>query len=84
MVQKQLFRKKNQDMNQKNSIKQLPSVKKAEMLHHNRARSSMGLPLLEIKVRTCLVCGNLFESLGKRNCGCVSLDRTSIQGRDVL
>ena len=33
-------------------------------------REKMGLKPLEIKIRTCVICKSLFESIGDRTCGC--------------
>jgi hypothetical protein len=40
----------------------------------NKARVSAGLKPLVVKVRRCLICKCLFESLEQRTCGCKNLN----------
>ena len=45
----------------------------------------MGLKPLEIKIRTCVICKSLFESIGDRTCGCTRNSSSArLSGLDVL
>lgn len=44
---------------------------RSQLAEANYARKMAGLPLLEVKVRTCLACKQEFESIEHRTCGCL-------------
>ncbi|MCY4444485.1 MAG: hypothetical protein OXC44_06790 [Proteobacteria bacterium] len=60
-----------------------PSVRR-EIDLKNHARQLAGLSLITIKVRKCIVCNKLFESSGKRSCGCQSRRSGYIAGREII
>ena len=47
-------------------------------------RFKMGLRPLELKIRTCIVCKSLFESIGDRTCGCTQGQVTNLAGIEVI
>lgn len=51
-------------------IKWLSSAKKRELEEQNIARVACGLSPIQVKIRQCLACGGLFESIERRLCGC--------------
>lgn len=51
-------------------IKRLSPAVRNDLELKNHARVVNGLGLLRIMVKTCTVCGGLFESAGNRTCGC--------------
>lgn len=51
-------------------VKRLPAEAVANLEEKNAARIGCGLSPIAVKIRTCLSCGILFESLGNRTCGC--------------
>lgn len=53
----------------------------------NEARTRLGLAALKIRVRRCISCKSLFESLEARTCGCSEEKRgqvISFMGNDAL
>jgi hypothetical protein len=65
-------------------IKALPPSVVKDIEQKNVARRLAGLPLIQIKVRHCLICATLFESAGNRTCGCSSRSAGSIAGREII
>ncbi len=65
-------------------VKKLPPTIQRDFDSKNRARKSAFLSPLSITVRSCLICGKKFESVGNRLCGCVPRSMMSFAGRDVL
>lgn len=67
-----------------NQVKRLPQsvVKDIELKNH--ARRLANLPLIKVKIRTCMACGVLFESAGDRTCGCVNRSTGYIAGREII
>ncbi|MFW7378526.1 MAG: hypothetical protein ACOH5I_06960 [Oligoflexus sp.] len=63
-------------------VKFLPTTEKRELQDHNEARRLVGLPSIQVKVRHCLACGSPFESIAKRNCGCMAGRVTDVLGYD--
>ncbi len=49
-------------------VKKLPLKTKYNFNDQNAARANAGLPTIEPKIRTCLKCQELFESIGNRVC----------------
>ena len=51
-------------------IKKLEDFHLRQLTEQNAARSAIGLAKIELKIRRCLFCGGLFESIHNRLCGC--------------
>lgn len=51
-------------------VKRLQPAVVRELELQNKARQDCGLKLIRVKVRSCLRCSALFESIGNRTCGC--------------
>ena len=51
-------------------IKKLEDFRLRQLTDQNAARCAIGLVKIEIKIRRCLSCGILFESIHNRLCGC--------------
>lgn len=68
-----------------NRIKKLPSYTITNLNEINKGRVLVGLRRIEVKIRTCLICGQKFESIGARTCGCKKLvDSAQLNGREVV
>ncbi|NRA45531.1 MAG: hypothetical protein HRU09_11305 [Oligoflexales bacterium] len=50
----------------------------------NQSRKMLGVPLLKAKVRKCIHCKTLFESVDKRSCGCKSRVVSSLAGVEIV
>lgn len=57
-------------------LKRLSSIQASNIIHQDKARVGAGLDRITIKIRTCLACGDKFESAGARTCGCTSERRS--------
>lgn len=53
-------------------VKRIDPDKLRDLKEKNETRAMHGLRALAVKVRTCLACGGLFESIGDRTCGCTN------------
>jgi hypothetical protein len=67
-----------------NKIKLLPVAVIKEIEQQNKARRLMGLSTIEIKTRTCLNCSGLFQSAGRRTCGCNTVHTSSLAGVEII
>ncbi|MFK7826565.1 MAG: hypothetical protein AB8G05_20660 [Oligoflexales bacterium] len=47
-------------------------------------RLKMGLKPIQLKIRTCMACKSLFESIGDRTCGCTIGHVTNLAGIEVV
>ena len=65
-------------------IKLLPAAVIKEIEQQNKARRLMGLSSIDIKVRNCLNCGGLFQSAGRRSCGCNTIHTSSLAGVELI
>ncbi len=65
-------------------VKKLPPTIQRDFESKNRARKSAFLSPLSISIRSCLVCGKKFESVGNRLCGCTPRSMMAYSGREVL
>ena len=65
-------------------IKVLPAAVIKEIEQQNKARRLMGLSSIDIKTRTCLHCGGLFQSAGRRTCGCNTIHTSSLAGVEII
>jgi hypothetical protein len=61
-------------------IKWLSSTKKRELEEQNLARQSCGLSPIKPKLRRCLACDGLFESIERRLCGCTDRQDSHVLG----
>jgi hypothetical protein len=66
------------------TIKWLSSTKKRELEEQNQARQSCGLNPIIPKIRSCLACGELFESIERRLCGCTDRQESHVLGYEGL
>ncbi len=73
-----------QDGVSSNKIKLLPVAVIKEIEQQNKARRLMGLSTIEIKTRTCLNCNGLFQSAGRRTCGCNTVHTSSLAGVEII
>jgi hypothetical protein len=53
-------------------VRMLTMGEREELRLANEARASARLPLIVVKVRSCLRCRTRFESIGEWTCGCPS------------
>ncbi len=68
-----------------NKLKALLPATLKQIERQNSARSKAGLPLIKIKNRRCLLCGESFESAGLRNCGCQDYSKAnSLSGYELM
>lgn len=67
-----------------NKIKVLPAAVIKEIEQQNKARRLMGLSAIDIKIRNCLHCGGLFQSAGRRTCGCNTIHTSSLAGVEII
>jgi hypothetical protein len=65
-----------------NQIKWLSSIKKKELEEQNIARQGCGLSMIQPKLRRCLACHGIFQSIGRRLCGCTDRQDSHILGFD--
>jgi hypothetical protein len=65
-------------------IKVLPAAVIKEIEQQNKARRLMGLSSIDIKTRNCLHCGGLFQSAGRRTCGCNTIHTSSLAGVEII
>jgi hypothetical protein len=66
-------------------VKKLGKYEQLELEHQNKARKAAGLPLLSVKVKSCLGCGLRMETLSRRMCAkCRDERATSLSGIDVI
>ena len=65
-------------------VKKLSLEDKILLKDSQRYRSLMGLKPLEMRIRSCIACGNLFESIGNRTCGCTNGKTTNLTGLEVI
>lgn len=65
-------------------IKVLPAAVIKEIEQQNKARRLMGLSGIDIKIRNCLHCGGLFQSAGRRTCGCNTIHTSSLAGVEII
>jgi hypothetical protein len=65
-------------------IKVLPAAVIKEIEQQNKARRLMGLSGIDIKLRNCLHCGGLFQSAGRRTCGCNTIHTSSLAGVEII
>lgn len=65
-------------------IKVLPAAVIKEIEQQNKARKLMGLSAIDIKIRNCLHCGGLFQSAGRRTCGCNTIHTSSLAGVEII
>ncbi|WP_141735993.1 hypothetical protein [Oligoflexus tunisiensis] len=65
-------------------IKVLPAAVIKEIEQQNKARRLMGLSPIDIKIRNCLHCGGLFQSAGRRTCGCNTIHTSSLAGVEII
>ncbi len=67
-----------------NEIKKLPPsvVKDIELKNH--ARRLANLSPIKIEIRSCIACGQPFESAGNRTCGCNTRSTGYIAGREII
>ena len=63
----------------KNKIRRLPAQTVKDVKVKNLARRLAGLSPLRIKVVSCLSCGQMFETVANRTCGC-NRDKFDIGG----
>ena len=61
-------------------IKRLSNHERSVFRDTNEARLEAGFKPIEMRVRKCLSCGTLFESIGNRMCGCIRGQVTSLFG----
>ena len=74
-----------EDILSSNEIKRLPPVVLRDIKLKNEARRLSSLKLIEIKIRKCIACDSLFESVGDRICGCNTGKRSGfIAGREII
>lgn len=59
------------------TVKMLPLAVIKEIDQQNKARRMMGLSPIDVKTRACLDCSALFQSAGRRICGCKRADSTN-------
>lgn len=64
------------------NIKWLSSVKKKELEEQNIARQGCGLSMIQPKLRRCLACNTIFQSISRRLCGCTDRQDSHILGFD--
>lgn len=67
-----------------NKIKKLPPSVLKDIELKNNARRLANLSPIEIKVRRCICCGQLFESAGNRTCGCNNRNAGYMAGREII
>ena len=65
-------------------VKVLPTAVIKEIEQQNKARRFMGLSCIDIKIRNCLHCRGLFQSAGRRTCGCNTLHTSSLAGVEII
>ena len=65
-------------------VKVLPIAVIKEIEQQNKARRFMGLSSIDIKIRNCLHCRGLFQSAGRRTCGCNTLHTSSLAGVEII
>lgn len=65
-------------------VRKLPQSVHKEVSLMNRARELAGLSPIEVKIRRCITCGGLFESVGNRTCGCVQMSSGVMAGREII
>ncbi|NRA43520.1 MAG: hypothetical protein HRU09_01055 [Oligoflexales bacterium] len=65
-------------------IKKLSKPDKAALRETQEARAAAGLNSIEVKIRKCIICKALFESIGDRTCGCLKDRVTTLFGIDVV
>lgn len=65
-------------------VRCLPSSVHKEVTLMNRARELAGLSPIIVKIRRCISCGTLFESVGHRTCGCVPMTSGVMAGREII
>ena len=64
--------------------KPMDAIALRHLEHQNKAREMAKMPLIQIKIRKCVVCGCAFESAGNRNCGCQNRNTSHLSGRDII
>lgn len=75
----------DEDVVSSNEVKRLPPVVLRDIKLKNEARRLSNLKLIEIKIRKCIACDSLFESVGDRICGCNTGKRSGfIAGREII
>jgi hypothetical protein len=67
-----------------NVIKKLPPSVVKDIELKNQARKLASLSLIKVRVRACMICGQLFESAGNRTCGCNARATSFIAGREII
>lgn len=65
-------------LRKQSSLKSIHEDKVRLLAEQNQARAYLGLPLLKIKIRKCVSCGSLFESIEERTCGCSEEQRNQL------
>ncbi|MCX6129387.1 MAG: hypothetical protein NTX25_10040 [Proteobacteria bacterium] len=65
-------------------VKVLPAAVIKEIEQQNKARRLMGLSGIDIKIRNCLNCHGLFQSAGRRTCGCNTIHTSSLAGVEII
>ncbi|MFW7377403.1 MAG: hypothetical protein ACOH5I_01185 [Oligoflexus sp.] len=63
-------------------IKWLSNTRKRELEEQNIARISCGLSPIKPKLRRCLACSGIFESIERRLCGCTDRQEAHVMGYD--
>lgn len=67
-----------------NKVKCLPPSVLKDIDLKNNARRLANLAPIKIRVRTCIACGQKFESAGNRTCGCNTRSTGYIAGREII
>jgi hypothetical protein len=65
-------------------LRRLPAFVLRDLREKNKARKLAGLAPIEVKVRACNACGQSFESIGNRSCGCTGRVTMAFSGREIL
>ena len=68
-------------------IKTICKTKKTHLICQNEGRLKLGFAAIEIKIKCCNNCTQLFETTGNINCGCNTVRRqraTTICGVDCI
>lgn len=66
------------------TFKKLPMHLRKAVTNQNKARAACGLAPLTVSIRSCLVCGSKFESVGNRLCGCIPRKAPYVAGSEVI
>ena len=70
-----------------NKIQMMTKTKKNQIIAQNEGRLKLGFDAIEIKIKCCNNCAQLFETTGNINCGCNLVLRqrtTTLLGTDCI